>query len=372
MALIKCKECGKEISDKAKRCIHCGCPIEYNEESTNKNTTKEEIKVVKEKEIPKDKKDEIDELSKEDSSSKVRNLLLILSVVAIFIISAFFSSISNKINEVKLPVALEGDYGLKEITYDEYQEKIKSNKPFLIIIIEDDCQFCDNYISVVKQVLNSYRIPISYINIDKLTEEDLSGLTNTNAYLRRGNLGTPTTLLLSNTKVLKSIDGYVEKSELINFIKENITAEEDMRTPREKLVDYMKSYKSYDIVSCDTTVCNFTYTSYGIKDVTYYQIDFENKKYTTTTYRDGSSYYEYNYGNNTGYIKTVNTLGWTTTIEINITFEGTSDKYTMNYNASGFNFDVGEYIKDRPNLVIDLKNEILKWCDELGISISDL
>lgn len=28
MALIKCPECGKEISDKAASCIHCGCPIE--------------------------------------------------------------------------------------------------------------------------------------------------------------------------------------------------------------------------------------------------------------------------------------------------------------------------------------------------------
>ena len=28
MALISCPECGKEISSKAKACIHCGCPIE--------------------------------------------------------------------------------------------------------------------------------------------------------------------------------------------------------------------------------------------------------------------------------------------------------------------------------------------------------
>lgn len=28
MALIKCNECGKEISDKATKCIYCGCPIE--------------------------------------------------------------------------------------------------------------------------------------------------------------------------------------------------------------------------------------------------------------------------------------------------------------------------------------------------------
>lgn len=28
MALIKCKECNKDISDKTTVCVHCGCPIE--------------------------------------------------------------------------------------------------------------------------------------------------------------------------------------------------------------------------------------------------------------------------------------------------------------------------------------------------------
>jgi len=26
MALINCRECGKEISDKSQQCVHCGCP----------------------------------------------------------------------------------------------------------------------------------------------------------------------------------------------------------------------------------------------------------------------------------------------------------------------------------------------------------
>lgn len=33
MALIKCPECGKEVSDKADACIHCGCPIKKNAQS---------------------------------------------------------------------------------------------------------------------------------------------------------------------------------------------------------------------------------------------------------------------------------------------------------------------------------------------------
>ncbi len=31
MSLIICSECGKEISDKATMCIHCGCPIKKDE-----------------------------------------------------------------------------------------------------------------------------------------------------------------------------------------------------------------------------------------------------------------------------------------------------------------------------------------------------
>lgn len=36
MALIKCPECGREISDKAGSCPHCGYPINNGENSTDK------------------------------------------------------------------------------------------------------------------------------------------------------------------------------------------------------------------------------------------------------------------------------------------------------------------------------------------------
>lgn len=31
MALMKCDECGKKVSDKAKNCPHCGAPVEVEE-----------------------------------------------------------------------------------------------------------------------------------------------------------------------------------------------------------------------------------------------------------------------------------------------------------------------------------------------------
>lgn len=47
MALVKCKECGKEISDKAVTCPNCGCPtsVESNiASSTNKESESEQYK----------------------------------------------------------------------------------------------------------------------------------------------------------------------------------------------------------------------------------------------------------------------------------------------------------------------------------------
>ena len=39
MALMKCPECGKEISDKATSCPSCGCPISQVNQTVTENST---------------------------------------------------------------------------------------------------------------------------------------------------------------------------------------------------------------------------------------------------------------------------------------------------------------------------------------------
>ena len=79
MALIKCSECGKEISDKAKLCPHCGfekneCP-ECGKEVKSKNNVCENCGFI----LKNDKKN-IKELitTKIDQLSKTQNILLVL------------------------------------------------------------------------------------------------------------------------------------------------------------------------------------------------------------------------------------------------------------------------------------------------------
>lgn len=45
MALIKCPECGAQISDRARKCPSCGCPIE---EILKEMSTQDEQKIIKE------------------------------------------------------------------------------------------------------------------------------------------------------------------------------------------------------------------------------------------------------------------------------------------------------------------------------------
>ena len=51
MSMIKCTECGKEISDKATACPHCGCPMTEILSATKESKKEEKVKPIKEKKI---------------------------------------------------------------------------------------------------------------------------------------------------------------------------------------------------------------------------------------------------------------------------------------------------------------------------------
>ena len=58
MSMIKCTECGKEISDKATACPHCGCPMTEILSATKENKKEEAKEKKKDKKKKEDKKQE--------------------------------------------------------------------------------------------------------------------------------------------------------------------------------------------------------------------------------------------------------------------------------------------------------------------------
>lgn len=79
MALIKCSECGREISDKASSCPHCGCPVVGTEELVEKPAVKKDDSEGNEEETKQE------EIKSEESKPKVKKKLSKGGIIAIIV-----------------------------------------------------------------------------------------------------------------------------------------------------------------------------------------------------------------------------------------------------------------------------------------------
>ena len=100
MALIKCPECEKEISDKATTCINCGCPLQQREESRKRYRKKSGRKKLKPRYLV---------------------LIIIGLLMALFIgVLMIGINVSSEINETKNNITPYLDYIGKYVPDDEY------------------------------------------------------------------------------------------------------------------------------------------------------------------------------------------------------------------------------------------------------------
>ena len=180
--------------------------------NTNKkvnNNQKNVTKKVTSKEDVKKENVKVEQIAKE-----VKVLLVVACIVT--------STKKESKVDIELPVAVEGVAGTKTISYTEYEELMNSNKPFLMVIIQDGCGYCEMYEPVVEEVANELGIPVNYLNLTNLSSEESNKLSKSNSYLKKNQWGTPTTLFMVGDKVIDSIGQYVDKDTFVSFVKENI------------------------------------------------------------------------------------------------------------------------------------------------------
>ena len=199
-------------------------------EGTKKvNTTKKEVKKVLPKEEIKVEQIapevKVEKVVKEKKTFKLtsgqRDLVLVALVGVLLLIALVLTGKKEPKLDIELPIALAGEAGFTEMTYSEYAEKLNVEEPFVVVIKRDGCGYCDMYDPVVTEVANEYGLPIRYINMSNLTEEEYNKLGKSNSYLRKEQWGTPTTLFMYGEHVVDAIGGYVEKDTLVEFVKEN-------------------------------------------------------------------------------------------------------------------------------------------------------
>ena len=159
---------------------------------------------------------------------KRKDIILIVGVVLVLVVGVVAMKGTNA-QKIEVPLKLSGeDTGLNEIDYETYKSKVANGENFIFIIERTGCTYCQAYMPIVEEVSNELSIPVYYINTDNVSSADISELSTTNRYLKRNsNWGTPTTILMSGEAVVDSIGGYVEKDELMEFVRANFVIEEN-------------------------------------------------------------------------------------------------------------------------------------------------
>ena len=183
MALIKCNECGKEISDKAKVCPHCG--TKYKSENEN---------------------------DRKGFPTSVMFILIVIFVAVIFLMMNYnkkdynnsTSGIKENTNEI---------IGNEIKTKNEFDKIKKSNNYSIVVVISNVCPYSEIFKPILEDVVQEYNVNIYYLNIDSNFYNSVD--LDTSVY------ATPTIVIYKNGKVINNIMGYKEKNDLINILKKN-------------------------------------------------------------------------------------------------------------------------------------------------------
>ena len=154
---------------------------------------------------------------------KKTDIILILVVVAIIVGAVILGQNRTEKARYDLPVTIEGTAGLADIDYATYKSLQEANKPFIVIIAQTGCHYCEQYRPVVEKVATELGIPFNWIDMSKISEEDYKVFMKSNTFFRRNKQwGTPTTLLLNNSDTIATINGYVDEDKLKSFLSTNV------------------------------------------------------------------------------------------------------------------------------------------------------
>lgn len=148
---------------------------------------------------------------------------ILIGLVIVIALVGFASTKGNKAEEaIEFPLKLAGEVGLHEITYSKYEEMVDKGEAFVVVIERTGCSYCQMYMPIMEEYAKENKIAITYINTDNLTQDEMNKLSTTNAYLKKNQWGTPTTLFMLGNRVVDSIGGYVEKEKVESFFKDRV------------------------------------------------------------------------------------------------------------------------------------------------------
>lgn len=108
---------------------------------------------------------------------------------------------------------------IKEITFDEFKEKIANKETFAVYVGNDNCSHCISYKPILEKVLDDYNITIYHVDNSKLDNKEYAEFRT---YINIS--GTPTVAFITDGEeetTLNRITGKVSRETTIERFKSN-------------------------------------------------------------------------------------------------------------------------------------------------------
>mgnify|MGYP003366593372 FL=1 len=101
-----------------------------------------------------------------------------------------------------------------ELTYEEYENKIKNKDSFVLLMWQTGCSHCISFEPTLNKIITYYNLEIYSINLANITDEEYSKIENKTFIT-----GTPTTVVFKDgVTQTKKLIGDKESKDVLDFL----------------------------------------------------------------------------------------------------------------------------------------------------------
>lgn len=167
MALIKCPECGKEISNRSGKCIYCGCPINYLEgikpvvgktDTTVENNTNTNAII-----------EQIERKNKNKKTILIVIISLIILIVILAVSGIFGSSKSSYKSSSSSKSTSSSSYSMSHDTYSLLYLRISNVQ----------VKHSSNYAYITGTISNTGTYQIKFVKVKAVCKDSLGSVVDT-------------------------------------------------------------------------------------------------------------------------------------------------------------------------------------------------
>lgn len=196
--------------------------------TTTKTTTKKPVETKTAKKVPVKKEAEVKKINaiKEENKVEEKNnnstKALIIAILVLALFGILFAISENKNEKFIEPETFseEEQAELKNVTVDDYLALKAGSDVSVIYIARPTCSHCVTQTPRMKYIKYKYGVEINYLNTDEFNEDgtDYDKLVASDSFFDEG-FGTPTILIVQNDKIIDSVSGESDISDVVELFK---------------------------------------------------------------------------------------------------------------------------------------------------------